>query len=94
MTGSVTWADFHRWEHQLAATGHCTSPIRLRAGSTPSTAPPAGARTMYDTDTDTDTEPGQVLLIACGNRREHVCPACSGIYKRDARQIIRSGLRR
>jgi hypothetical protein len=41
---------------------------------------------------DTDSEPGQVLLIGCGNRREHVCPACSQVYKNDARQIIRSGL--
>jgi hypothetical protein len=41
---------------------------------------------------DTDTEPGAVLRIACGNRREHACPACSAVYKNDARQIIRSGL--
>jgi hypothetical protein len=33
-----------------------------------------------------------VLRIPCGNRREHVCPACSEVYKGDARQIIRSGL--
>jgi hypothetical protein len=33
-----------------------------------------------------------VLRIACGNRREHACPACSAVYKNDARQITRSGL--
>ena len=33
-----------------------------------------------------------MLLVACGNRREDVCPACSQVYKNDARQIIRSGL--
>jgi hypothetical protein len=33
-----------------------------------------------------------VLRIACGNRREDICPACSATYKNDARQIIRSGL--
>ena len=80
--------DFHRWEHQLAATGHCTSPIRLQGRIDAIDRATGQARTMYDTD----TEPGQVLLIACGNRREHVCPACSGIYKKDAQQIIRSGL--
>jgi hypothetical protein len=33
-----------------------------------------------------------VLLTACGNRRETVCPACSQVYKRDARQLVRAGL--
>ncbi len=80
--------DFHRWEHQLAATGHCASPIRLQGRIDAIDRATGQVRTMYDTD----TEPGQVLLIACGNRREHVCPACSGIYKKDAQQIIRSGL--
>ena len=30
--------------------------------------------------------------VACGNRREVVCPACSAVYKRDARQLVRAGL--
>ena len=30
--------------------------------------------------------------VACGNRRETVCPACSAVYKRDARQLVRAGL--
>ena len=29
---------------------------------------------------------------ACGNRREAVCPSCSAVYKRDARQLVRAGL--
>ena len=33
---------------------------------------------------DTASEPGGVLHVACGNRRESVCPACSAVYKRDA----------
>jgi hypothetical protein len=41
---------------------------------------------------DTADEPGGVLLTACGNRRETVCPACSAVYKRDARQLVRAGL--
>ena len=32
------------------------------------------------------------LHVACGNRREAVCPSCSAIYKRDARQLVRAGL--
>ena len=31
-------------------------------------------------------------MTACGNRRETVCPACSQVYKRDARQLVRAGL--
>ena len=41
---------------------------------------------------DTASEPGGVLHVACGNRRESVCPACSQVYKRDARQLVRAGL--
>ena len=37
-------------------------------------------------------EHGGVLHVACGNRREAVCPACSAVYKRDARQLVRAGL--
>ena len=33
-----------------------------------------------------------MLHVACGNRRETVCPACSAVYKRDARQLVRAGL--
>ena len=80
--------DFHRWEAQLAATGHCASPIRLQGRIDAIDRATGQARVIYDTD----TEPGGVLRIACGNRREHVCPACSAVYKNDARQIIRSGL--
>jgi hypothetical protein len=80
--------DFHRWEAQLAATGHCASPIRLQGRIDAIDRATGQTRVIYDTD----TEPGGVLRIACGNRREHACPACSAVYKNDARQIIRSGL--
>ena len=33
-----------------------------------------------------------MLHVACGNRRETVCPACSALYKGDARQLVRAGL--
>ena len=80
--------DFHRWETQLASTGNCASPIRLAGRIDAIDRATGQMRVMYDTD----TEPGRVLLVACGNRREHVCPACSQVYKNDARQIIRVGL--
>ncbi len=84
----ISWADFRAWERQLASSGHCTHPIRLRGRidaidlATGETAP------VYDTA----AEHGGVLHVACGNRRETVCPACSAVYKRDARQLVRAGL--
>ena len=86
--GSITWADFLQAERQLTATGCCQHPVRLRGRidaidlSTGELAP------VYDTT----GEPGGVLITACGNRREAVCPACSQVYKRDARQLVRAGL--
>jgi hypothetical protein len=80
--------DFHRWEAQLTATGHCASPVRLQGRIDAIDRATGQARVVYDTD----TEPGGVLRIPCGNRREHACPACSAVYRNDARQIIRSGL--
>jgi hypothetical protein len=80
--------DFHRWEAQLASTGNCARPIRLAGRIDAIDLATGQVRPTYDTT----SEPGHVLLIACGNRREHVCPACSEVYKNDARQIIRAGL--
>jgi hypothetical protein len=87
-TDTITWADFRQWERQLATTGTCSHPIRLSGRIeaidlvTGETAP------VYDTA----REPGGVLHVACGNRRESVCSACSAVYKRDARQLVRAGL--
>ena len=87
-TETITWDDFKAWERQLATTGNCSHPIRLTGRieaidrTTSETAP------VYDTA----SEPGGVLHVACGNRRETVCLACSAIYKRDARQLVRAGL--
>ena len=40
----------------------------------------------------TASEPGRVLQLPCGNRRETVCPPARQVYKRDARQLVRAGL--
>jgi hypothetical protein len=80
--------DFHRWESQVAATGNCLHPVRLEGRITATDRATGRTAVVYDTD----TEPGGILRIACGNRREDICPPCSQVYKLDARQIIRSGL--
>jgi hypothetical protein len=81
-------ADFHRWEQQLANTGNCVNPVRLVGRITATDRATGQAATMYDTA----AEPGGVLLVPCGNRREEACPSCSQTYKNDARHIIRAGL--
>ncbi|MGH3268479.1 MAG: replication initiator [Trebonia sp.] len=87
-TASVTWADFLAAEHQLTATGGCQHPVRLRGRIDAIDLATGELAPVYDSG----TVPGGVLLTACGNRRETVCPSCSAIYKRDARQLVRAGL--
>jgi hypothetical protein len=85
---TVTWADFRAWERQLAPTGTCSHPIRLTGRIEAIDKATGEVAPVYDTV----SEPGGVLHVTCGNRRETVCPACSAIYKRDARQLLRAGL--
>jgi len=66
----------------------CTHPVRLRGRITAVDLATSELRTMFDTDTEPDGE----LLVPCGNRREAACPSCSGVYKRDARQLVKAGL--
>ena len=85
---TITWADLKAWERQLASTGTCSHPIRLTGRIEAIDQATGEIAPVYDTA----AEPGGVLHVACGNRRESVCPACSAIYKRDARQLVRAGL--
>jgi hypothetical protein len=84
----VTETDFRDWERQLSTAGACSHPIRLRGHITAIDLETGECATAYTTD----SEPGRVLHVPCGNRRESACPACSVTYKRDARQLVRSGL--
>jgi hypothetical protein len=84
----MTETDFRDWERQLSSANACSHPIRLRGRITAIDLATGESATAYTTD----TEPGRVLHVACGNRRESACPACSVTYKRDARQLVRSGL--
>jgi hypothetical protein len=76
-----TRADFRAWERQLAADGTCSHPIQLHSRTD-----------MIDMATGELAPLYGQAAIACGNRREAVCPACSAVYKRDARQLVRAGL--
>lgn len=87
-TETISWADFRQWERQLATSGQCSHPIRLRGHIDAVDLATGELAHVYDTA----AEHGGVLHVACGNRRESVCPACSAVYKRDARQLVRAGL--
>ena len=84
-TVTISWADFKAWERQLTT---CTHPVQLRGRIDAIDLATGELAPVYNTD----TEHGGVLHVACGNRRETVCPACSAVYKRDARQLVRAGL--
>ncbi len=86
---TLSWAEFTREIRAAEATGLCTHPVRLKGRIDAIDLATGELRPMYDTTT---AELGGVLHVACGNRRESVCPACSAVYKRDARQLVRAGL--
>jgi hypothetical protein len=77
-TGCV---DFRRWEREFAADGTCSHPIGLRSRTD-----------MIDLATGELAPRYDEVSVACGNRREVVCPSCSAVYKRDARQLVKAGL--
>ena len=80
-TTVTTRVDFGRWEREFAADSGCSHPIQLR-----------NRTDMIDLATGELAPLYGQASAACGNRREAVCPACSAIYKRDARQLVRAGL--
>jgi hypothetical protein len=80
---------YERWAEQVAATGYCAHPVRLR-GRVEHADPQTGeVRTVYSTD----REPDATLLKACGNRRASVCPSCSATYQVDSFHLLAAGLR-
>lgn len=72
----------------LASVGNCTRPIHLH-GSSMTVDRATGE--VLSTFSSADAPLG-VLLTPCGNRRAHVCPACSRTYARDTFELIRSGV--
>jgi hypothetical protein len=80
---------YERWAEQVAATGYCTHPVRLRGQVEHVDRATGEVRAVYDTD----REPDATLLKACGNRRASVCPSCSATYQADSFQLLAAGLR-
>jgi hypothetical protein len=80
---------YDRWAEQVAATGYCAHPVRLRGRVDHADRNTGEVRTVYSTD----QEPDATLLKACGNRRVSVCPSCSAIYQADQFHLLAAGLR-
>jgi hypothetical protein len=75
---------FDRFRSQLRSSGYCARPVRLRG----EICDQHGHRVW-----STHAEPDGVLRVACGNRREAVCPSCAERYRQDAYHVIGAGMR-
>ncbi len=84
----VARPDWEGFARQLERNGGCVRPVRLR-GSITSVDRATGEAQLVFSST---AFPGAVLLKACGCRRATRCPACSAVYKGDARVIVLAGL--
>src|SRR5262249_40537567 len=80
--------DYFGWLDHVASAAGCSHPSRL-----------AGTIATVDKSTgvtlgvlSTESMPDGVIYKNCGNRRASVCPSCSTTYRRDAYQVIRTGL--
>jgi hypothetical protein len=80
---------YDRWAEQVAATGYCAHPVRLRGRVEHADASTGEVRTVYSTD----REPDATVLKACGNRRASACPSCSATYQADQFHLLAAGLR-
>ena len=80
---------YDRWMEQVAATGYCAHPVRLRGIVDHADRDTGEVRTVYDTE----REPDNTLLKACGNRRASVCSSCSATYQADQFHLLAAGMR-
>jgi hypothetical protein len=80
--------DYFTWLDHIWPAAGCAHPVRLYGDiHTVDTRTGEVLRTVR-----TDDMPDHVIYKACGNRRTAACPSCAETYRRDAYQIIRSGL--
>lgn len=76
------------WAEAAARVGYCAHPIRL-TGQSCRVDTTTGE--VLDSFRSVDAPLGAVY-VRCGNRREHVCPACSRTYARDTFAMITAGV--
>jgi hypothetical protein len=78
-----------RYERWVERARGCRQPVHLRGATRDADAVTGEVVREFASE----GEPDGVLLTPCGNRRAHVCPACSEVYRGDAWQLVVSGLR-
>jgi hypothetical protein len=78
-----------RYERWVERARGCRQPVRLHGVSRAADATTGEVVREFSTD----GEPDGVMMKPCGNRRAHVCPACSEVYRGDAWQLVAAGLR-
>jgi len=76
------------WLSHVWPAAGCVNPVRLRGTSM--TVDASTGEVLRQVDTA--DLPDGVIYKPCGNRRACECPSCAEVYRRDAFQVIRSGL--
>ncbi|GAA2268509.1 plasmid replication initiator protein [Nonomuraea roseoviolacea subsp. roseoviolacea] len=72
----------------MERAGHCVRPVRLIGSAMTVNA----ATGEIDATYSSLEEPGGVLLVACKDRRESVCPPCAARYRADAWHVFAGGV--
>jgi hypothetical protein len=78
-----------RYERWVERARGCSHPVRLRGVSREADVSTGEVVREFASEGEPDGE----LLTPCGNRRAHVCKACSEVYRGDAFQLVAAGLR-
>ncbi|TMR88295.1 replication initiator [Nonomuraea basaltis] len=81
--------EYRRWSAQVERAGHCVRPVRLSGSAMTVNRETGEIEATYSSA----GEPGGVLLVACKDRRESVCPPCAARYRADAWHVFAAGVR-
>ncbi|MEU6713808.1 replication initiator [Nonomuraea sp. NPDC046802] len=79
---------YRRWSAQVERAGHCVRPVRLSGSAMTVNTATGEIEATYSSE----QEPGGVLLVACKDRRESVCPPCAARYRADAWHVFAGGV--
>jgi hypothetical protein len=81
--------NYDRWAEQVARTGYCSRPVRLRGRVEQVDRVSGELKLVYSTE----GEPNNELLVSCGTRKASQCRSCSSWYRGDSFHVVASGLR-
>ncbi|MEU8244756.1 replication initiator [Nonomuraea sp. NPDC048916] len=81
---------YRRWAGQVERAGHCVRPVQLAGSAMTVNMQTGEVEAAYSSA----GEPGGVLLVACKDRRESVCPPCAARYRADAWHVFAGGVKR